>query len=224
MSGSHNQADLTAIIGATGSGKSTRIKLLLESERPRRLMVWDWKAEYDMPVVAVADLHLVVKESGNAVVSVKPTKEIARAIYQGRMRAENEAAVIARMFDQFCNVALDRGNLMVIAEELSNVTTASWAPLPWRRVCTEGRHSALRIIGTTQRPALCDKTFIDAATVIMCGRLNSSSSKAYMADAMDVAKADIAALGQFQWIAKDTQSGRVWRADLEQKKPGRVRR
>lgn len=210
MIGSHNQADIVAIIGATGSGKSTRIKQLLERERPARLLVWDWKSEYPLDVVDdPRNLVDRLAATDAAAISYRPRKD--------------RADWIARQFDVVCEAALAWGRCRFIVEELSNVTKSGWAPQPWRNVCTEGRHAALQVIGTTQRPALCDKTFVDNATLIMCGRLNSTSSKAYMADAMDVPKAEVSGLGQFQWLLKDTQTGEARRDDLTAPAPARKR-
>lgn len=205
MDGSHNNADLTAIIGATGSGKSTRIKRMLDAERPRRLLVWDWKGEYPIPHTSdPAELAAIVGGAGKRgafVIAYRPT---------GKERPD----WVARQFDIFCRVALAAGNCRVVVEELSNVTTAGWAPQPWRNVCTEGRHEALRVIGTSQRPALMDKTLLSNATAIYCGRLNFGADKKALADAMDVPVAEIRALGKFQWLAKDCESGEVCRDDL----------
>ena len=43
---SRNVANIRAVLGASGSGKSSLIKLELLEARPRRLIVWDPKREY----------------------------------------------------------------------------------------------------------------------------------------------------------------------------------
>lgn len=200
MSGANNRADLTAIIGATGSGKSHYVKAVLDAEKPPRLLVWDWKAEYSAGVVvdcpkALAEL---LRQAG---------KGPAAVIYRAR---KDQSPWVDRQFDLFCRLALSWGRCRVIVEELSTVTRASWAPASWQMLCTEGRHEALRIIGTTQRPALVDKTILSNATLIRCGRLNFGGDKKAMADTLDLPVDRIRALVSRQWLVKDCDTGSVW--------------
>ena len=93
--------------------------------------------------------------------------------------------------------------------ELSLVTKPGWSPPRWRMISTEGRHHGIASIGTSQRPALIDKTYFGGATTIRCGALQTKGDKATMADAMDIDVADIRALRPGQWIVKEVYSGQV---------------
>ena len=208
-----NEANLIAIVGATGSGKSLRVKRLLESKRPRRVVIWDWKGEYagdstSSPGELAKQLAKAGK-GGACVIGYRPRKE--------------SAAVIERQFDIVCNLANAWGNCWFIAEELANVTTASRAPDGWRRLCTEGRHSALTVIGTTQSPALVDKTFFTNATDIYCGMLRAGSHKKYMSDCLDVPLDELRILEPLQWVYRG-RTGAAKRDDLAGFERGRKRK
>ena len=77
------------------------------------------------------------------------------------------------------------------------------------RVVTQGRHRGLSVIGTTQRPQLVDKTFIDNATTVRCGRLNTSTGRRVMADLFGVHVGEIGDLLPLEWLSKDMATGKV---------------
>ncbi|MRR51291.1 MAG: hypothetical protein EG825_10310 [Rhodocyclaceae bacterium] len=190
---SANEATIIPIVGASGSGKSWRIKQRLAKDKPRRLVVWDWKSEYDggQVVTCPAALAAAMRKAGKG--------GAARLIYRP---VKSSDAEIERQFSAVCALVSAWGNCWFIVEELSNVTRASYAPIKWRNICTEGRHSALVVIATTQSPALCDKTFLTNATIVYCGSLGWPSHRKVMANCMDVKEAQITELAPLQWLCR----------------------
>jgi DNA helicase HerA-like ATPase len=196
------RADILIIVGATGSGKSLQVKAQLAKRRPKRLLIWDPQAEYgqlasSVPTIAAAveQVRLADTRGGLSLVFVpSPDPKLAW-----------------RQFDLWCQLAFQAGRCTLLAEELSGVTRPGSSPPGWLRVITQGRHRALSVIGTTQRPALVDKTALDNATTVRCGRLNSAASRRYMADLLDVPADQLAQLQALEWVEKDLHTGRLRR-------------
>ncbi len=174
--GTRNKADIIAVIGASGTGKSSYIKkTLLKSYR--RLLIWsplektDDYASFCAGVVVtgkISELVALVRTKAKAIIYV-PTG--------------NDAAV-KKQFDLFCRIVWELEGCTVLVEELSRVTMASWAPQAWKNLSTAGRHQGLTIIGTSQRPSTIDKDFLGNCTEIRCYRMNYDNDAKVMADSL----------------------------------------
>ena len=178
-----NRPKIEAYIGASGSGKGVSINRRLAELKPARLLVWDPRGEYDKHARAVTSLAALVaafRKAGRGPIRV-------RYVHDG-------ATDMADAFGLVCQVAFVAGDLVFLAEELSDTTTASHAPAAWRRVITQGRHQGLHVIGAAQRPALIDKTFLGNATYIRCFTLRYREDRAAMSRALDVPESRVAAL------------------------------
>jgi len=149
------QADIIAIFGGSGSGKSFRFRNLTKHDK--RLVVWDSMSEYDELAAINGDIRLLL-----GVLSRKKKFRIAF-----RPDFEN----FDEQFRQFCKLVYAVGNMTVGIEELNEVTKPSYAPPHWRSLTSRGRHRGLHIRGMSQRPASVDKDFIGNATEIYAGRL-----------------------------------------------------
>jgi site-specific DNA-cytosine methylase len=103
------------------------------------------------------------------------------------------------------------GDCCFVAEELSNVTTPSWAPAAWREMSTGGRHERVFIIGVAQNPALIDKTFLSNCTVIHVGPLREHRHRQTVARSMDLPVQELTDLVKFQWIQRDNDTKQVTR-------------
>ncbi len=190
-------ADITAIIGATGSGKGVYLRSIMPKQR--RLLVWDWKGEY-------RQFGSVVRGSPKALRAalVKAGSGPFKLIYipdkSSKGNAKKNREYLEAQFSFVCMAAFAVRHCTLIAEELSNVTGSGYSPAGWLTVITEGRDKDLKIYGVSQRPALIDKSILDAATCIRCGRLNTQASRKFMADIMDIDVKEIAALAPLQWL------------------------
>lgn len=170
-----NKPKIEAYIGASGSGKGVSINRRLAALKPKRLLIWDPRDEYKKHATEYRSLPALVgafKRAG-----------------AGSVRARYVAGSALKLADAFalvCSLAFEAGDLVFLAEELSDTTTASHAPAAWRRVITQGRHRGLHVIGAAQRPALIDKTFLGNATYIRCFTLRYQDDRRAMAAALDV--------------------------------------
>jgi hypothetical protein len=196
-----NKAAIMAVLGASGSGKSTFVKREISRCHPR-LLIWDPLSEYEGATTGRVDEVLAALRSKKFRVVFRPS---------------SDDKVRALQFDLICRAALAAGNLTLVVEELRFVTTPSRAPVGWARVCLTGRHKGLTVYGLSQRPASIDKDFLGNCTRIRTGRL------AYPEDVNAVRKAmgirservkgapltlSIDDLQPLEWIEKDNTTGK----------------
>lgn len=190
---SANKASIMAVLGASGSGKSTFIKRTISRGHPR-LLIWDPMQEYDGTLAAsLADLIAGLR--------VKKFRLV--------FRPSTDPAKRAAQFDIVCRAALAAGNLTFVAEELRFVTTPSRAPLGWSQVCLTGRHKGLKVIGASQRPASIDKDFLGNCTAVRTGRLAYPEDVKATCKAMGVPSSAVESLKPLEWVEKDMSTGRM---------------
>jgi DNA helicase HerA-like ATPase len=180
-----NKPNLEAYIGSTGSGKGVSIKARLTELQAAGwpLIIWDPRNEYGAFAEPVNAAGLIA--AGRAIKAGQV--RAVRFVHDGRSKLD-------KAFAGVCDVAFRAGGCVFLAEELSDVTTASLAPPQWKRILTQGRHQGLYVIGAAQRPALIDKTFLGQATYIRCFNLRYHEDRVAMAKAMDVPEPRISAL------------------------------
>jgi hypothetical protein len=199
-----NEPKIEAYIGASGSGKGVSINRRLKELKPSRLLIWDPRDEYGKFAPAAPSLpHLV-----GAFKHAKGGPCRQRYVAGAGMALEEAFGLVS-------NIAFEAGNLVFVAEELSDVTSASRAPPAWRRVITQGRHRGLHIIGAAQRPALIDKTLLGNCTLIRCFTLRYDEDRKAMARALDLSLPEVAKLAtmhatsktKIDYIEKDFRAG-----------------
>lgn len=173
--GTKNKASIIAVIGASGTGKSSYIKGEL-LKNYKRLLVWSPLEKTDQ--YASFCNGVVVEKITDFVQQIKAgTKAI---VYY----PHGSDAEIKTQFDRFCRCVWELEGAHVLVEELSRVTMASWSPPAWKNLSTAGRHQGLTIIGTSQRPASIDKDFLGNCTEIRCYRVNYDTDAKVMADSL----------------------------------------
>ena len=176
--GTRNKADIIAVIGASGTGKSSYIKGEL-LKRYKRLLIWSPLEKTDK----YADFCGGVVVSGKISELVAQVKTGAKAIVFVPSGSDTQ---VKSQFDMFCRVVWELEGATVLVEELSRVTMASWSPQAWRNLSTAGRHQGLTIIGTSQRPASIDKDFLGNCTEVRCYRVNYDNDAKVMADSLSL--------------------------------------
>jgi hypothetical protein len=175
-------ADIQAVLGASGTGKSHYVKATIRKDR--RLLVWDIEDEYpDLPALALSAL---------------PAAFAGRKARRAKFICAADAATRAREFDLFCRIAFAAGNLRLVVEELRFVTTASRAPDGWAAITLRGRKRGIRTIGTSQRPAQIDKDFLGNCTLIRCGALEYPEDRKAVAPILRASLEEIAALSGYK--------------------------
>lgn len=197
-----NEARIWGVMAASGSGKGLWVKSQLGKLRASRLVCWDPKDEYGefapLLVRNVQDLRAAMIRAGSG-----------RLCVRYRVKPGTDTKQRRREFEAVCTLVQAWGNCVFVAEELSQVTTPSWAPAAWSDMTTGGRHENVTIIGIAQNPALIDKTFLSNCTLIHVGPLREYRHRQAMARSMDVPLDRITALVQFQWIERDNNTRQV---------------
>lgn len=176
--GTKNKAKIHAVIGASGTGKSSYIKAEL-LRKYSQLLVWSPLEETDDYQSFCGGV--VVRKITDLVAQVKAG---ARAIVYWPASGNDKA--LKQQFDLFCRVAFECVGAHVLVEELSQVTMPSWAPPAWKKLSTAGRHRGLTLIGVSQRPANIDKDFLGNCTEVRCYRVNYDADAKVMADSLGI--------------------------------------
>lgn len=201
-----NKPELRAYVGATGSGKGVSVRAWLKEAKATRLLIWDPLGEY---------AGLVKRTTSNLseVARLAQAPAFAIAYYPGP-----DVRTYADKFAMFCRIAFAAGNLVMMVEELADVTSPSYAPQAWRQCTKKGRHRGLRMVVATQRPADIDKHFLGGCTYIRCFTLRFPEDRKAMAGAMGVPLADISELMTVEepggatvlnWIERDFRTGKT---------------
>jgi len=193
--GSHNKAHIIPVVGASGTGKGRYIKtellpLFFDSQK----IVWSPLERSDnyaaiLGVKAVHTLPEVIDawKAGRSAVYIPPS----------------DPKRVAEAFSLFCRAAWHMRGAVVLVEELSRVTTPSYAPPAWRDLSTAGRHQGITLIGTCQRPAQVDKDFFGNATEIRCFRVNYENDAKVMANVLREQPGEMMELPNFCYIHRN---------------------
>ena len=200
------KADILIAIGATGSGKSTRIKADMDRRGITRLMVWDEGDEYtDLPAFHTIEALAPAVQQPSFAVRFIPS-------FHNKVKREQ--------FNLFCMLAYAAKKCAMLCEELSAVVNANGGGPGWTAVMTRGRHRELIIYATSQRPALIDKTALSQATRLYCGNLEFPDDLVVMAKMLGVQVGDIQALKPWDYIEKHRETKQIHRGNLAQGAPG----
>lgn len=196
-------ADITAVFGSTGTRKTTGYVMPRVDAERGAVVIWDAKNEY---------------QGVPGVVTVYDRAELVQAVRSCRRLAFHAPP---DEFAFWCRVVWARGDALVIAEELAQVTTPGKACGAWHQILTAGRGFGLRTIGIGQRPAEVDKTIIGQASLLHVRRLTRAADRRYMAAELDVAPGIVDAMRGDQWIEREIATGAV-RVGAGIRKPGRA--
>lgn len=190
-------ADMTAVIGGTGTGKTYWMRQELRRRNPPRLLVWDPEAD-------LSDLGDVTVSAGEIRSLVQLTAgDRWRIVYVPPFNRQ----LAERAFNVFCRVAFMRAEQgkypLVVVDELSTVVRAGSAPDYWTACVSRGRKRGMAIMAASQRPARIDKDFWSQATRIRCTALGYLEDQKAMAAALGRPLEDVASLQGFEALERD---------------------
>lgn len=191
-----NEARIWGVMAASGTGKGLWINEFLSREKPARLVIWDYKKEYQEHAP-----RLVENTDQLRAAMIKANAGPLRIRF--KCKAGTPQKTVMLEFEVVCRLVQTWGNCCFIAEELSNVTTPGWAPPAWREMTTGGRHERVHIIGVAQNPALIDKTFLSNCTMIHVGPLREFRHRQTVARSMDVDVQKLTDLEKFFYIERE---------------------
>jgi hypothetical protein len=188
-----NKASIHAVIGASGSGKTSHVMECIKRGKPGRLLVWDTKGEfarekYAEPVYSIAEISRRLIKAGD------------RGGFKLAYQPGGDDKRMKLDFSRLCLLSFHAKNNWLIAEELAEVTGPNWAPEGWRKATTQGRSEGLTIYGMSQAPAWIDKYFFGNCSTIRTGRLVFEEHAKTMARALGVSVAEVQSLEDGQYI------------------------
>lgn len=202
---SQNAVSIGAVLGASGSGKSSLLKLELLAIAPARRVIWDPKREYGRYGAAFSS----IAELYRAVFKFDRKAWRARDEFRAVFHPAGARRTMRKQFDVFCQVAAAAGNCWCVADELADVTEPNWAPEGWEILTRQGRHAGVTIRGASQRPAEIDKSFLGNASHLAVFRLNAEGDIDRCAKLLDVPAADVRQLLPLAYITRDMLTGKV---------------
>ena len=180
------RASIVGIIGAPLTGKGLYAHEWIAAGSPRARVVWS-------PVEASDDYAGLLR-----VKACERISAMARALMEGARAVvfvpSLERDVMLRQFDLFCRVAWNVRGARVLVEELSRVTSPSWAPPSWRNLSTSGSHVGLELAATAQRAAQVDKDFLGGCTEVRCYRQNRRDDARAVENETGIPWAEVVAL------------------------------
>lgn len=199
------EAEIVAVMGSSGSGKSSYIKAELRRRKPRRLVVYDPDEEYGpfgRVVSKLGDVLSVMRQAGTD----KPFKLV--------FRPSSDPGAAARQFDALCKLCFHAGGVTFVAEELADVTTPSRAPVGWSMLSRRGRKRGIVLFGASQRPANIDKNFLGNATRVRCGVLSYEQDANVCGRVLGVDPGELMTLAPLAYVER-SQGGETVRGVLK---------
>ena len=194
-------ADIRAVCGGSGSGKSSYVKAELKKLKPKRLIIWDPVDEYG----DIADVRIT---------NPKELADLLKRYPHGglKVRFVSDGKT---MFEFWARCAFAWCNAAVVAEETADVTSPSKAPYWWGQLIRKGRARGLSpIFALTQRPAESDKTAIGNATLFRTGRLKRADDRKMVAKELDVHVSEVTGLKPLDFVERDDVTGKVRKGNL----------
>jgi hypothetical protein len=196
------KAHIEAVLGGSGTGKSSYVKELLRRKPPKRLLVFDpeeeW-GEFGRVTTSMQDVIAACQAAG-------PTGGL-RIVFV----PSPDPATAARQFDVFCRVAFAAERMTFVVDELKLVTTPSRSPVGWGMLTGRGRKRGIVIYGLSQRPASIDKDFLGNCTVVRTGRLGYEDDANAVKKYVGATAQEIMVLPDYAYIRREASTGKVER-------------
>ncbi|EON15332.1 helicase HerA domain-containing protein [Pandoraea sp. SD6-2] len=195
-------AHVEAVLGSTGSGKSSYVKGILEKKPPKRLIVFDPEGEWGA-------FGTVTRRVGDVLAAFQAAGATGscRVVFE----PSPDPATAVKQFDAVCRIAFAAERLTFVVDELKSVTSPSRSPVGWGMLTGRGRKRGIVIYGLSQRPASIDKDFLGNASAVRSGRLSYPKDQKAVADVLGVPVAEIGALPDYAWIRREGSTGKITR-------------
>ena len=207
MAATANQAkaSIVAIMGSTGSGKTTKMQQLFTQGRAPRTFAWSPK-EYADKYAALFPGSVVVRSAAEFLAICREAGERGsfHVVFEPTLNRKRDTA----QFNACCLVALKFGRMRFLADELHTVTMASGGSDGWSKLVMMGRSMDIKIIAGSQRPASIDKDFLGNCSHVISGRLAYEDDAKAVAKALNVRPDEVMALTGYSWLSRDMLAGK----------------
>lgn len=205
--GNANAAKVTAIMGATGCGKTTYLRARLARPKRRRTIIWSPKEPIDNYAALYPGSVVVTSVTEAARALLAAGRGDVHLVFRPRLSRDTDQ----RQFGGLCKLALKAANVTFIVDELHTVTKPSWAPDGWSELVMMGRGYGCEVFGLSQRPASMDKDFLGNCSEVWTGRLAYDDDARAVAKTMRVDWHEVMDLSGFQWLHRNNLTGKTTR-------------
>ncbi|HEX8611943.1 MAG TPA: hypothetical protein VF800_11710 [Telluria sp.] len=209
VTGNALQAEIHAVTGSSGGGKTTHARKLVMKKKHRRTIIWSPKEGVDnyaswypgsVICTTAAEVLDIVKGAGK------------RGSFHIVFKPTLKRAVDEKQFNVVCLIALHNGGkLLFLVDELHTVTKPTGAVDGWSKLVMMGRGLGIEIWGLSQRPASMDKDFMGNASTLHTRRLSYPEDAKALARSLGIKQAEVSALHGFMWIERNNLTGEVTR-------------
>lgn len=204
---------LYVLAGKSRSGKTAYVLREIQKKHFSRVIAWDPEDQWGrLPgwrrFESLSDLAWALNSGGRLAYTVDGDIETLKA-----------------EFDRFCRVAFKWGDIVggvvVIAEELADVTSTAKAPGNWGALPRKGLKRGISIYAISQRWAEADKTALNNASEFICFSMLPADVD-YMAKKTGIAVEYLAALKRYEtaaaiicpYVRLDVDNGEIERGRL----------
>jgi hypothetical protein len=177
----------------SGSGKTTFVRQIIRRRQPKRQILWD--PDEDHQAIHIRSRARFARELSKAYRSGQPFR-LALVVDANEANFEWWAGCIRPLLDA-------RRPILVVAEEISDVTRTAKAPPNWGTLARRGRKWGCDVIATTQRPQEADKTIVTQAGILWSGFLKRPEDRKAMASELDVPVSRLEKLKRLEYLRRD---------------------
>lgn len=164
------------VTATSGGGKSTWVKRQVRGAR--RLLVWDPDGEYS----GIVQTHTT---RSTFIAALRKRCGRSSPMRLGLTVDPTEAAFewwAAAVFAVACATR----PMVVVAEEIADVTRTAKASTAWGQLVRRGRKYGVQLFAVTQRPAECDKTIYSQTAYKWVGVLESEADRKRLASLIGI--------------------------------------
>lgn len=182
------------MMGTSGSGKSSRIRELMRTEKPRHLIAWDPDEDYEIRH-RYRSVAAFIRALKSAIASGRPF-QIALTV-----------PPTVERFEQYCRaawaVADCRRTLTVLCEELADVSPSAGKATPaFGELVRKGRKYGVEVWAVTQSPAEISKTIYRNVGIKWAGMQEDEASVKRISQVLRVPVAEVEGLQPLEYFEK----------------------
>lgn len=95
-------------------------------------------------------------------------------------RPDPDSQDFAAEFNEVLRCLFERGNILIVIEEVQLFATTHFLPRSLRNLLLMGRHQGISMVLTTQRPGECHKTIISQTNHLFAGTIYEKNDVEYV--------------------------------------------